>query len=308
MPGADDNLPLLLELTSSPPPAAAVPPFPAIYCGIAGWSYPDWEGYVYTTRSGDKLKFMAGFVDMIEINNTFYRPPDARTVESWIKRTAEFRDFFFTVKLHQDLTHGNSINEQTVQQFRSGLEPMAGAGKLRHILAQFKHDFQDNPVNRKLLEGISGSFAGMANITLEMRHNSWQTAEAISYLSSLPVSVANLDYPEAGNSFNLRISPVGQHAYLRLHGRNTKAWFDKKAGRDETYNYNYSEQELAGIKERAVEIAKKSKSLTIVANNHYQGKEVANCLQLKAMLSGHKVPVPPRLREKYPHLKEIAID
>jgi len=303
-----NNLPLFPEPETPPATASPGPLMPAVYCGIAGWSYPDWEGYLYTSRTADKLKFIAGYVDMIEINNTFYRPPDARTTESWIKRTEEFGDFFFAAKLHQDLTHGTSMDKEKTAAFRTGLEPMVKAGRLRHILAQFRHDFADSPGNREHLSKISVSFSDMANVTLEIRHNSWQTPAAIDYLSTLPVTVANLDYPESSNSFNLRISPVGQHAYLRLHGRNAKAWFDKKAGRDETYNYNYSEKELAGIKDRAAEIAKKAKSLTIVANNHYQGKEVANCLQLKSLLSGRKVPVPPRLREKYPELKEIARD
>ena len=34
--------------------------------------------------------------------------------------------------------------------------------------------------------------------------------------------------------------------YLRLHGRNTKAWFSK-AGRDDTYNYLYSKDEMDSI-------------------------------------------------------------
>jgi hypothetical protein len=46
--------------------------------------------------------------------------------------------------------------------------------------------------------------------------------------------------------------------------------------------------------------------LTIVANNHYEGKEVANALQIKASLVGKKVPVPPALLNRYPDLKAIA--
>ena len=56
--------------------------------------------------------------------------------------------------------------------------------------------------------------------------------------------MANLDYPLAKNSFAMRETGIGEHAYLRLHGRNAAAWFDRKAGRDETYNYCYSEDEL----------------------------------------------------------------
>lgn len=78
---------------------------PPISVGVAGWSYPDWDGYVYPRREKDKLRFVAGYLDMIEINSTFYRPPDARTSESWLKRTADLPDFFFSAKLHRDMTH-----------------------------------------------------------------------------------------------------------------------------------------------------------------------------------------------------------
>jgi hypothetical protein len=51
-----------------------------------------------------------------------------------------------------------------------------------------------------------------------------------------------------------------------------------------------------------------SSTLTVVANNHYQGKEMVNALQLKSMLTGGKVPVPPLLVARYPELKDIAAD
>ena len=60
-----------------------------IAVGVAGWSYPDWEGYVYPACDKDKLACVAPYLDMIEINSTFYRPPDARTVASWVERTAD---------------------------------------------------------------------------------------------------------------------------------------------------------------------------------------------------------------------------
>jgi len=49
-----------------------------------------------------------------------------------------------------------------------------------------------------------------------------------------------------------------------------------------------------------------SRSLTVVANNHFQAKEVTNILQLKAMLTNRKVAVPSGLLVRYPELKDIA--
>jgi uncharacterized protein YecE (DUF72 family) len=193
-----------------------------------------------------------------------------------------------------------------VEEFHRGFEPLVQAGRLRHLLAQFRYDFADTPEGREHLHRVRAAFGDMANVVCELRHNSWQSPGALEFLAGLGVTVANLDYPTAWNSFNLRTCTVGDHAYLRLHGRNAKAWFSRGAGRDETYNYKYADKELDDIVRRAAEIASMTKSLTLVANNHYQGKEAVNILQIKSRLTGRKVPVPPQLAEKYPELREIS--
>jgi uncharacterized protein YecE (DUF72 family) len=275
--------------------------------GIAGWSYEDWNGYVYPPGTKDTLRYIAPYVDAIEINSTFYRPPFARTTASWAVRTADLPAFFFTAKIHQDVTHGGKVEPPMADAFREGLAPLREAGKLRHLLAQFRWDFGDVPAARDHLARIREQFGSIANVVFELRHRSWQEPDALGFLRSLDASVAALDYPLARNSFSLRVCDVGRHAYFRLHGRNDKAWFSKDAGRDETYNYMYSGGELDEIVKRALDMAGRSQSLVLIANNHYQGKEVANALQLKALGTNRKVRVPPLLAERYPALQPIAL-
>lgn len=275
--------------------------------GIAGWSYPDWRGYVYDESTRDTLRFVAGYVDLVEINTTFYRPPRRVDVESWLRRTGDLRDFSFSAKLHQDVTHRGVIEPGLVKAFHDAFEPARDAGKLSHLLAQFRYDFRDGPGPRRHLLDIRGCFGDIAELVLELRHVSWQSEEALAFLSGIGVTVANLDYPVGRDSFALPVCGIGSNAYFRLHGRNSKAWFAKDAGRDETYNYLYSKAELEGIALRAVRIVEMSKSLTLVANNHYQGKELANLLQLKALLGGEKVKAPGLLRERYPELRDVSL-
>jgi len=281
---------------------------PPIRCGIAGWSYPDWAGRVYGKGVRDQLAFIARYVDLIEINNTFYRPPEAKNAASWVRRTAALPGFLFSAKLHQDVTHRFTIEPSTVAAFREGLEPIRSAGKLSHLLAQFRYDFADGPGSRDLLHRIRENFGSLAELVIEVRHASWQSLDALEFLRGLGITVANLDFPLARDSFSLEKCLIGRNGYFRLHGRNRKAWFDAKAGRDETYDYLYSPRELARIRERAVSLAISYQSLTIVANNHYRGKEVANALELKHLLTGRKVEVPPALVEEYPRLREIAVE
>jgi hypothetical protein len=48
--------------------------------------------------------------------------------------------------------------------------------------------------------------------------------------------------------------------------------------------------------------------LTVIANNHYRGAELANAIELKALVTGQKQPVPEGLLKTYPRLAKIAIN
>jgi len=277
-----------------------------IYIGIAGWSYPDWNRIVYTGTKTDQLKFVSGFVDCIEINSTFYRPPFEKTTGQWLERVAERKDFFFTAKLHRDFTHEGRLDAGMVRQFHDGFKPMLSAGKLNHLLAQFRYDFEDTGSNRRRLSEIVKNFSVFFNIAVEVRHKSWEKPDALHFLDGLGATVCNLDYPTTYNSFDLQRCTVGKSGYFRLHGRNAEKWFSK-AGRDETYDYYYNDAELAQIKSRIDELARAYQYLVVIANNHYRGAELANALELKCLVSGKRQPVPEGLLKAYPQLSKIAI-
>jgi uncharacterized protein YecE (DUF72 family) len=279
-----------------------------VYIGIAGWSYPDWKGIVYTDSKIDQLEFVSRFVDCIEINSTFYRPPFEKTTKSWLERTSKHPDFFFTAKLHRDFTHEGKIEAEAVKQFHRGFEPFLEAGKLKHLLIQFRYDFADTNLNRQHLSKIVESFAGAFGLTVEVRHKSWQMPNGLDFLQQLGVSVCNLDYPTTWNSLDLQHCIIGRNGYFRMHGRNVEKWFSKEAGRDETYNYYYNESELTQIKQRIDKLARAFETLTVIANNHFRGAELANALELRCLLTGQKQPVPEGLLRTYPQLAKITLN
>jgi len=278
-----------------------------VYIGIAGWSYPDWKGVVYTEPRIDQLEYVSRFVDCVEINSTFYRPPFEKTTKSWLQRTSKGEDFFFTAKLHRDFTHEGKIDAEMVKQFHRGFEPFLEVDKLRHLLAQFRYDFVDCEMSRQHLAEIAENFCDAFNLAVEVRHRSWQERGALRFLQELGVSVCNLDYPTTWNSFNMQHCTVGRDGYFRMHGRNEEKWFSK-AGRDETYNYYYNNDELAEIKKRIDRLAEAFEILTVIANNHYRGAELANALELKALISGEKQLVPEGLLRAYPNLASIVLE
>jgi len=278
-----------------------------VYIGIAGWSYPDWKGIVYTSSKVDQLEYISRFVDCLEINSTFYRPPFEKTTKSWLEKTSKRPDFFFTAKLHRSFTHEGKIDAEIVKRFHRGFEPFLEADKLKHLLVQFRYDFDDTSRNRQHLTKIVGNFSEAFNLVVEVRHKSWQMSDALGFLEGLGVSVCNLDYPTTWNSFDMQQCTVGKNGYFRMHGRNAEKWFSK-AGRDETYDYYYNEGELNQIKQRIDELAKAFETLTVIANNHYRGAELANALELKVLISGQKQTVPEGLLRAYPNLGRIALN
>lgn len=62
--------------------------------GTGGWAY---------LNVPNKLRSYSRIFNFTEVNYTFYEYPDARRVETW-RRTVP-KDFVFSVKCHQDLTH-----------------------------------------------------------------------------------------------------------------------------------------------------------------------------------------------------------
>ena len=277
-----------------------------IHIGIAGWSYPDWQGVVYTRSKLDPLAYVSAFVACIEINTTFYHPPVARTTQSWLDRTVDRKDFFFTAKLHRSFTHEGRLDSALVQQVHRGFAPLLEANRLKHLLAQFRYDFVDTAVARQRLRGIVDHFGERFNLVVEMRDASWATEEALAFLAGLGVSVCNLDYPIGSHSFDVPQCRIGRRGYLRLHGRNHKAWFSR-AGRDETYNYYYKREELTQIKDRVIRLADTLDEMVVIGNNHYRGAELANAIELKSIITGKKQPVPTGLLKTYPDLERIAL-
>ena len=79
-----------------------------IRVGPAGWSYPDWAGYVYPLRRPKAFHYatyLAEFFDTIEINTSFYNPIRPDHAAQWIERVAANPRFVFTAKLWQRFTH-----------------------------------------------------------------------------------------------------------------------------------------------------------------------------------------------------------
>ena len=154
-----------------------------IRVGTSGWSYPSgkgtWNGIFYPEkRKGfDELQFYAEHFDTVEVNSTFYRLPAVKTTKDWAARTP--RDFEFSLKLYQKFTHPEmflkatgrdpaDIDRTDVDEFRAAIDPLAAAGKLGPLLAQFPASFKNEPASMGYLDWLLDAFEGY-QLAIELR-------------------------------------------------------------------------------------------------------------------------------------------
>ena len=136
------------------------------YFGPAGWSYADWRGTVYPEplpARFNHLAFLAGQFDFVEVNTSFYRIP-APDPDQGLGRTRPpaFPDFRFWLKLHQSFTHERQLDKPMLDGFRDCLRPLADAGKLAGLLAQFPYSFKFEPANLDYLRRAGRPFPCLA--------------------------------------------------------------------------------------------------------------------------------------------------
>jgi uncharacterized protein YecE (DUF72 family) len=242
------------------------------------------------------------------VNNTFYGQPRAEVTRGWAERTPD--GFDFSVKLFQKFTHPRmyterlaktlpsdarastdalqalvDVNAADLDEFRRGIEPLASAGKLGALLAQFPPSFKDSPESRAYVERLLRAFREYP-IAIELRHKSWsdRIGETLALLNAFRAAWVQIDEPKFRFSIRQNYLPnVEGFYYMRLHGRNAKAWWTHAKSEDR-YDYLYSAGELKEFSETADAAKRLVKKLYLYTNNHFSAKSVANANMIKEQL------------------------
>jgi uncharacterized protein YecE (DUF72 family) len=81
------------------------------YIGTSGWHYDHWKGPFYPSGLPKDafLDYYADHFGSAEINNSFYRLPEKKTLLRW--REAVSEDFVFSVKASRYLTHMKKLKD-----------------------------------------------------------------------------------------------------------------------------------------------------------------------------------------------------
>lgn len=271
--------------------------------GTAGWDYRDWDGVVYPPglKGTDRLRFLAGLLDAVEINVTFYRPVSPRLAERWLAAVADLPDFRFTAKLLNVFTHERRLPDKELAEYKEGIQPLLTAGRLGVLLAQFPYSFHNEEENRAYLVRLREDFAGFP-LAVEVRHRSWQRREVREFLTRVGLEFVNLDQPLVSYSLGRTAWVTGRLGYLRAHGRRRDVWFEFGEDRQARYDYLYPPEELEELAVRTRELLGKAPEVYMIFNNHPAGQAAANALELARLLLGRRPPLPTCLLAAFPRL------
>jgi uncharacterized protein YecE (DUF72 family) len=259
---------------------------PSILIGTSGYSYADWVGRVYPAGAQQKdfLRLYAEEFSFVELNFSYYKQPDARTLERMLKLTGN--TFRFAIKGHQSLTHerGGDVRGSAAI-FKEGIKPLIEAFRLSAVVMQFPFSFHYSPDSRRHLDMVCGAFEHIP-LAVEFRNDQWMRDSVYEGLRKRGVALINVDEPPLPGLPKPTAIATAPHAYVRFHGRNSANWWEgDNASR---YDYKYSEQELTEWLPRLQSLAGNAKVLMVLFNNHWEGQAVENARMLKKMMEESK--------------------
>jgi uncharacterized protein YecE (DUF72 family) len=294
--------------------------------GTSGYSYPGpppkgWFGAFYPevkSKGFDELKYFAQIFNTVEINFTFYRPPSQAVTRSWTGKTPV--NFSFAIKMWQKFTHpmkiGRKASEEQwqpataddIDEFRSGIEPLAEAGKLGALLFQYPTGFHCTPENMEKVATTLQVFYDYPKV-VELRHNSWNESspEIRALLEENRASGVLIDEPKFASSIRQDFAALGEIFYFRAHGRNARTWWRPKESW-ERYDYFYSREEIKKIAARikAATSAAGIKKGFAFFNNHARANAPANAIMLSQELGLRLKAMPTEaMLEKFPQLVNV---
>jgi len=271
----------------------------------SGWYPPE------ATGAADRLRYYAERFPVVEVDSTYYTPPNERNSSLWVERTPP--GFRFNVKafslltqhptkvsaLYKDLRPETSkanvyakdldpkIVDEVWERFLSALAPLADAGRLGAVLFQFPQWFTIRRASKDYLLECKER-AAPYRICVEFRSATWfkdeeAAGETLDFLRSYGLPYVVVDMPQGHPSSvpPLVAATTADLAVVRFHGHS-----DKWNSRDiyERFGYHYSESELAPWAESVRGLAESTAETHVLFNNCYRDYAQTNAAEFAALL------------------------
>ncbi|HSV67426.1 MAG TPA: DUF72 domain-containing protein [Mycobacteriales bacterium] len=271
----------------------------------SGWYPAD------VTTPEQRLRYYASQFPLVEVDSTYYTPPNERNSRAWVERTPE--GFVFNVKafslltqhptrpaaLYKDVRPEGTRNvylkdlpaatvDTVWERFLAALEPLHSAGKLGAVLFQFPRWF---PIGRRNMRYIleCADRAKPYRICVEFRNRTWLSPEnqdeTLDFLRSYALPYVVVDMPQGYPS---SVPPVlvatADLVVVRFHGHSEK-WDSRDIY--ERFGYEYSKEELAGWAPKIVDLAATAKDTHVLMNNCCDSYAQTNARQMADLLAAY---------------------
>ena len=199
------------------------------------------------------------------------------------------------------------LEHEVAARFLDELKPLVQAGKLGALLLQMVPGFgprtADLTALEPLLRQLRSTEKGPRRVVVEFRNANWLSPthrdQTVAFLREAGVTLASIDGPPADGK-NITIMPAvdeitdGRLAYLRLHGRDAKAYLTGTTVATR-FHYDYSDAEIAEVSERALALAEQADEVHVVFNNNSRDFAPVAAERLRRKLGQrNKLPEPPR--------------
>ena len=270
----------------------------------SGWYPPDKQS------AEERLGYYASRFPLVEVDSTYYTPPNERNSRLWTERTPE--GFTFNVKafslltqhptkpsaLYKDLRpegvtknlYLRDVPESTVdavwERFLGALEPLHAAGKLGALLFQFPQWFPIGRANKHYILECKRRCEPL-RICVEFRNKTWLSddnrAETLDFLTSYGVPYVCVDMPQGhASSVPPVVAATSDLAVVRFHGHS-----DKWTSRDiyDRFGYLYSTDELREWAPKVRSLSEQAAETHVLMNNCYQDYAQTNAQQLMDVLT-----------------------
>jgi uncharacterized protein YecE (DUF72 family) len=266
--------------------------------------------YPQTADNPEKrLAYYARQFPIVEVDSTYYGPPNESTTRLWADRTPA--GFTFNIKAFSLLTgHPTKVSaiykdlrpetekknvypadlppqsyEEIWSRFLSALDPLVEAGKLGVLLFQFPPWFGIRRSNKEFMLEVVARCKPLRPV-FELRNASWfdgaNQNETLDWLRAHKLPFVCVDMPQGyKSSIPPVVAATSDLAVVRFHGHSDK-WTSKDI--HEKFGYNYSKAELSEWAPKLRELAAETDRTHVLMNNCYSDYAQKNATTLIDLL------------------------
>lgn len=215
--------------------------------GTSGYNYPEWKGTFYPADlpATRMLPYYARHFSTVEINATFYRMPNAKTLAGWAGATPE--DFTFVLKAPKRITHDARLRgvDEPLRYFSETARTLGP--KLGPLLFQLPPNFSKDTGR---LGDLLFLLPPDLRVAVEFRHASWFAEDVYELLRTRNAALCVAD-TEKGTTPLVATADFG---YFRLRDEgysevNLRAWGEtiRKLGAGWRDAFVYFKHEESGL-------------------------------------------------------------